>query len=108
MITEDRAGLTELMRTLTGQLRSLATGGPATEAFNAGIAGDNGMLGPDIPAHQLIATVGVGSSLFDDRFGLTARKPKGLVPMRTFPYVPAPRMRGCIAGQSVGAAHLLL
>jgi deferrochelatase/peroxidase EfeB len=85
IMTESRGELTDYLKALTSQIRQLVAGGPATEAFNAGIAGDNGMLGPVIPADQLTATVSVGPSLFDDRFGLAAHKPVHLVAMRTFP-----------------------
>ena len=46
---------------------------------------DSDVLGPAIPADGLTVTVSVGSSLFDDRFGLRALKPKKLTPMGTFP-----------------------
>jgi deferrochelatase/peroxidase EfeB len=38
-----------------------------------------------VPADGLTITVGVGSSLFDDRYGLAARKPVKLAPMTIYP-----------------------
>jgi deferrochelatase/peroxidase EfeB len=84
-MTESRAELVDYFKTLTSEVRQLVAGGVATEAFNAGIAEDNGILGPVIPSHQLTSTVSVGTSLFDDRFGLAAHKPVHLVRMRSFP-----------------------
>ena len=43
------------------------------------------MLGPVIPADGLTATLSVGSTLFDDRYGLAAVKPSKLTPMTAFP-----------------------
>ena len=46
---------------------------------------DSGTLGPEIPADGLTVTVGFGSTLFDDRFGIADRKPKHLTEMTSFP-----------------------
>jgi deferrochelatase/peroxidase EfeB len=42
-------------------------------------------LGAKLPPDGLTATVGMGPSLFDDRYGIQGRKPIHLTPMRSFP-----------------------
>jgi deferrochelatase/peroxidase EfeB len=85
VISERRSDLDEFFRVLTTQVREMVAGGPVTEAFNAGIAPDNGMLGPVIPRGSLVPTVSIGASLFDDRFGLAPKRPAYLTTMLSFP-----------------------
>jgi deferrochelatase/peroxidase EfeB len=85
VIAADRNELTELMHTLTEQARRLTVGGLPPAVGVAGPPSDSGVLGPDAPGGQLTVTVGVGASLFDDRYGLAARRPAGLTTMTTFP-----------------------
>ena len=81
----DRAGLSDLLGTLTARLRFLATGGVPEPLGISAPPSDSGVLGPVVPADGLTATVAVGSSLFDERFGLAARKPLRLRQMTSFP-----------------------
>lgn len=79
-----RDELVDLMRTLTSRVRWLTRGGVPPELGISSPPADSGVLGPVVPADGLTVTVGVGSSLFDDRFGLAAMKPRRLRPMDVF------------------------
>jgi deferrochelatase/peroxidase EfeB len=85
VLAEDRAGLTDLLRTITGRARFLTSGGTPADRGITGPPDDSGVLGPNVPADRLTVTLGVGASLFDDRFRLAVRKPSGLTPMPVFP-----------------------
>lgn len=81
----DRAGLTQLLQTVTARLRFLTAGGVPEPLGISAPPSDSGVLGPVVPADGLTATLAVGSSLFDGRFGLAARKPLRLRTMTSFP-----------------------
>ncbi|WP_033294264.1 Dyp-type peroxidase [Amycolatopsis jejuensis] len=85
VIAENRAELTQLFREITDRARFLTSGGaPAALGITAPPA-DSGVLGPVVPHSDLGVIVGVGSSLFDSRYGLADRKPRKLKPMTMFP-----------------------
>jgi deferrochelatase/peroxidase EfeB len=79
------AELRSLLRTITERIRFLTAGGAAPVEDVLAVPSDSGTLGPVIPADGLTVTVGVGASLFDERFGLADRKPARLAPMPVFP-----------------------
>ncbi len=85
VLTVKRAELADLFRALTARARALTGGGAPAQVGVTGPPPDSGVLGPDVPAGGLALTVGIGASLFDDRFGLAARRPARLAAMRTFP-----------------------
>lgn len=80
-----KAELTDLMRTITDRARFLTTGGTPEPVGIADAPSDSGVLGPVIVPDGLTVTLGVGASLFDDRFGLAGSKPHGLTTMTPFP-----------------------
>ncbi|WHU47353.1 iron uptake transporter deferrochelatase/peroxidase subunit [Gordonia sp. L191] len=80
-----RADLVDLMKTLTTRARTLTAGGAPTDAGVSAPPSDSDLLGPQMPADGLTTTLGLGASLFDERFGLASSKPVQLKPMRIFP-----------------------
>jgi deferrochelatase/peroxidase EfeB len=84
VIATTRAELVDLLRTITTHMRRLYAGGLPVNLGPASPLSDNGILGQVVPAHQVAFMLGMGASLFDDRFGLSARKPATLTTMRSF------------------------
>jgi deferrochelatase/peroxidase EfeB len=80
-----KAELGILMYQLTERAWFLTTGGTPPGLGVGQPPADSDVLGPTVPADGLTITVSVGSSLFDDRYGLGARKPLRLTPMPVFP-----------------------
>jgi deferrochelatase/peroxidase EfeB len=85
VVTESRAELVEMFRAITDRARFLTAGGDPSTVGVTAPPPDSGVLGPAVPAGELTVTVGVGASLFDERYGLAARVPAKLAPMRMFP-----------------------
>ena len=78
---KDRAALKSTLQELTEEIRGLMAGKPPETRDPAYPPVDSGILGEHPPADNLSIVVGVGASLFDNRFGLADRKPKELVTM---------------------------
>ena len=81
----DRRELARLLRDLTVRARALADATPPTPADRDGPPPESGILGESVGPADLTITVGVGASLFDDRYGLADRRPWHLTEMPQFP-----------------------
>jgi deferrochelatase/peroxidase EfeB len=85
LTADTRTDLVALFQTLTDRARFLTNGGTPPDLGVGSPPSDSDILGHEVPADGLTATLSVGSSMFDGRYGLAAAKPKLLAPMRTFP-----------------------
>ncbi len=85
VLASDREDLERLFRTLNERIAFLMKGGPVAQIDPKLPPLDSGILGPVVTPDNLTITVSVGDSLFDERFGLAAAKPKRLQRMVGFP-----------------------
>jgi deferrochelatase/peroxidase EfeB len=81
----NRAELVDLFQTVTDRARFLTAGGTPPLVGIGGPPSDSGVLGPTVVPDGLTITFGVGSTLFDDRYGLASSRPSHLTPMKSFP-----------------------
>jgi deferrochelatase/peroxidase EfeB len=80
----DRASLATSLQALSARARALTAGGPIPLLELDAPPPDSGILGPFNAPDALTVTIGLGSSLFDHRYGLGAKRPKELIPMPAF------------------------
>ncbi|ATZ11859.1 iron uptake transporter deferrochelatase/peroxidase subunit [Erwinia amylovora] len=86
VLASDKSELERLFRLLTARIAFLTRGGKAPLVTNPQLPPmDSGILGEEIWPDNLTITVSVGSSLFDERYGLQALKPLKLQRMTRFP-----------------------
>jgi deferrochelatase/peroxidase EfeB len=85
VVEQRREGLIDLLRTLTEHVRFLTGGGAPAPAGNEAPPSDSGTLGPVVVPDALTVTLGLGHTLFGDRFGIADRRPRHLTPMMSFP-----------------------
>lgn len=84
VLAGDKEDLRRLFRLLTDRIAFLSTGGQAPAVDEKLPPMDSGILGAQIAPDNLTITVAVGDSLFDERFGLAALKPRRLQKMTRF------------------------
>jgi len=101
VLARDRDDLEKLLKILTQRIAFLTQGGRIPERNPLFPPPDSGILGPEIAPDGLTMTVAFGDSLFDERYGLSAARPKHLQRMEGFPNdaLDAARCHGDLALQ---------
>jgi deferrochelatase/peroxidase EfeB len=80
-----KAELEQLFKTLTQRITFLMSGGQLESLDPKFPPAGSGILGATFPPDNLTISVGVGASLFDERYGLAPQRPKHLSQMANFP-----------------------
>ncbi len=81
VLSPDRESLRDTFVELTDEIQGLMAGRPPTIRDEAYPPTDSGLLGAEPEPDDLSVVVSVGSSLFDDRYGLAGQQPLELVRM---------------------------
>jgi deferrochelatase/peroxidase EfeB len=81
VVAPDRDALREMLIDLTDEVQGLMAGRPPQQRDPAYPPTDSGLLGAEPKADNLSIVISVGASLFDDRYGLSEKKPRELVAM---------------------------
>ena len=89
-----RDELRDAFRALSTEAQELMDGEPPEQRPPAFPPTDSGVFGDELPPSELSVVVGVGASLFDDRYGLASRKPRELVKM---PFIANDRLDPAIS-----------
>jgi deferrochelatase/peroxidase EfeB len=85
-IARSRTELADALAALSDRARRLMSGYEALlGAPSEGPTPDSGILGPQVQPSGLTVTIALGATLFDGRYGLADRRPRGLRTMPTFP-----------------------
>lgn len=85
VIATDVHTLQQMFQILSQRIEFLTQGGELHDPDPKLPPSGSGILGRKILPDGLTITVGVGASLFDQRFGLNNKKPKHLIIMKDFP-----------------------
>lgn len=84
VLAQDRDELERLFRTLTKRIAFLTQGGKEVVLDPKLPPASSGLLGPVVSPDALTITVSLGNSMFDERYGLKALKPRHLQRMTAF------------------------
>ena len=107
VVAADRATLATALQDLTTVARGLVEGEVDAPLGPLMPPPDNLILGPTPQADSLTITVGLGASMFDDRYGLADRRPTRLVEMPAFPHdqLAPERIHGDLVVQICGGTN---
>ena len=107
VVAADRAALATALQDLTTVARGLVEGGVDAPLGPLLPPPDNLILGPTPQADSLTITVGLGASMFDDRYGLADRRPTRLIEMPAFPHdqLAPERIHGDLVVQICGGTN---
>ena len=107
VVAADRGALSTALQGLTTVARRLVEGEVDAPLDPLTPPPDNLILGPTPQADSLTITVGLGASMFDDRYGLADRRPRRLVEMPAFPHdqLAPERIHGDVVVQICGGTN---